>query len=217
MRAMANVATRMGPGHRTMAVPMRRQPRVRIGGLGSNRPKWRPMHQQGRRQGQRRHQRDQDADCGGNAEAVEVREPGEGQAEHRAGDGQARAQDDVRGPAEHRVERRFAILARVARFVIAAEDEDRVVGSRGDDQQRQQIRRVRRQLDDAGVREHGDDSAGGGQLDDNREEHEEHRGETAVDEEQHHRDDPEGDHGGFQVPWLPTSNWSVTSGAAPVT
>ena len=33
----------MGPGQRTMAVPMRRQPRVRIVRLGSNRPKWRPM------------------------------------------------------------------------------------------------------------------------------------------------------------------------------
>ena len=40
---MAIVATRMGPGQRTMAVPMRRQPRVRIGRAGSNRPKWRPM------------------------------------------------------------------------------------------------------------------------------------------------------------------------------
>ena len=43
MRATAIVATRMGTGQRTMAVPMRRQPWVRIGRLGSNRPKWRPM------------------------------------------------------------------------------------------------------------------------------------------------------------------------------
>ena len=36
-------ATRIGPGHRTTAVPIRRQPRVFIVRLGSNRPKWLPM------------------------------------------------------------------------------------------------------------------------------------------------------------------------------
>ena len=63
---------------------------------------------------------------------------------------------------------------------------------------RQQIGRIRRQLDDAGVREHGDDAAGRGQLDHHREDHEKHRGETTVEREQHHRDHPEGDQGGFQ-------------------
>ena len=37
------VPTRIGPGHRTIAVPIRRHPRVRIARAGSNRPKWRPM------------------------------------------------------------------------------------------------------------------------------------------------------------------------------
>ena len=154
--------------------------------------------QQGRRQGQRRHHCDEDADSGGNAQALEIREPGEGQTEHRAGNRQARTQDDVRGSVVHRVERRDAILPGVTRFVKTAEDEDRIVGSGGDDQQRQQIGRVRRQLDDAGVREHGDDAAGRGQLDHHREDHEKHRGETTVEREQHHCDHPDGDQGGLQ-------------------
>ena len=154
--------------------------------------------QQGRRQGQRRHHCDKDADSGGNAQALEVREPGEGQTEHRAGNRQARTQDDVRGSVVHRVERRDAILPGVTRFVKAAENEDRIVGSGGDDQQRQQIGRIRRQLDDAGVREHSDDAAGRGQLDHHRENHQKHRGETTVEREQHQCDHPEGDQGGLQ-------------------
>ena len=43
MSATAIDATRMGPGQRTMAVPMRRQPWVRIARLGSNSPMWLPM------------------------------------------------------------------------------------------------------------------------------------------------------------------------------
>ena len=101
-------------------------------------------------------------------------------------------------PAVHRLEGRYPILPDVARFVVTAENEDRIVGSGGDDQQRQQIGRVRRQLDDAGVRENGDDSAGRGQLDHHREDHENHRGETAVEREQHECDHADGDQGGLQ-------------------
>ena len=43
MRATAIEATRTGPGQRTMAVPMRRQPRVRMARLGSNSPIWLPI------------------------------------------------------------------------------------------------------------------------------------------------------------------------------
>ena len=77
MRATAIVATRMGPGQRTMAVPMRRQPRVRIGPAGFEQTEMAADDQQGRRQGQRRHHCDEDADSGGNAKALEIREPGE--------------------------------------------------------------------------------------------------------------------------------------------
>ena len=90
--------------------------------------------QKGRCEGQRRHHCDEDADSGGNTQAIEIREPGEGQTKHRAGNRQARTQDDVRGSVVHRVERRDAILPGVTRFVEAAENEDRIVGSGGDDQ-----------------------------------------------------------------------------------
>ncbi len=108
---------------------------------------------------------DEDADRGGHAEALEVRQPGEVQAEHRAGDGQPRAEDDVRRAAIHVVVGGLAVYAGVARFVIAAEQEDRVVGAGRDDQQREEVGRIRRQTDDSGVRQERDDAAGGGQLD----------------------------------------------------
>ena len=58
--------------------------------------------QKGRREGQRRHHGNKDADPGGNAEAVEIRQPGEGQTQHGTGDRQAGPQDDVRGAVVHR-------------------------------------------------------------------------------------------------------------------
>ncbi len=157
-----------------------------------------PDAQHRRRQGQRRNNCDEDADPSGNAKAVEIREPGEGQTEHRTGNRQARTQDDVRGPSVHRLEGRYPILSGLARFVVAAQDEDRIIGSGRDDQQRQQVGRVRGQLDDSRVRQHGNDSAGRGQLDHHREDHENHRGDTTVEREQHQRDHPDGDQGGLQ-------------------
>ena len=88
-----------------------------------------------RRQGQRGHNATRTPIRSGNAQALEIREPGEGQTEHRAGNRQARTQDDVRGSPVHRLERRYPILPGVARFVVAAQNEDRVVCSGGDDQQ----------------------------------------------------------------------------------
>ena len=52
------------------------------------------------------------------------------------------------GAAKHVVVRRFSVLAGGARFVIAPDDEDRVVGAGGDRQQREQVGRVGRQADD---------------------------------------------------------------------
>ena len=153
-----------------------------------------------RRQGQRGHERDEDTDRSGNAEALKIREPGEGQTEDRAGNRQARTQDDVRGSPVHQSVGRYPILPGVARFVVAAQKKDRVIRSCRDDKQRQEIRRIRRQLDDSGVRQHGDDSAGCGQLDHHRENHEKHCGETAVERKQHQRDHPDGDQGGLQRP-----------------
>ena len=62
-----------------------------------------PDGQHRRRQGQRGHQRDQDTDCRGNTQGLKIRETGKGQTEHRAGNRQARTQDNVRGPPVHRI------------------------------------------------------------------------------------------------------------------
>jgi hypothetical protein len=43
MKASAIVAIRIGPGHRTIAVPIRRQPRLAVLRLGSSSPKRLPM------------------------------------------------------------------------------------------------------------------------------------------------------------------------------
>ena len=80
----------------------------------------------------------------------------------------------------------------------ATQNKDRVIRSRRDDQQRQEIGRVRGQLDDAGVRQDGDDAARRGQFDHHCENHENHRGETAVERKQHYRDHTEGDQGRLQ-------------------
>ena len=85
-------------------------------------------------QGQGGHQRSKDAYCGRNSQAVKVRQPGKAEAVHRAGDRQARAQNNVRGPSVHRVERCLAIHAGVARLLITAQKKYHVVGSGGDGQ-----------------------------------------------------------------------------------
>ena len=96
-----------GPGHRTMAVPMRRQPRVRVARLGSSSPKWLADDQHRGAQGQRGRQRHQHAEGGGHAKALEVGQPGEAQAGHRAGDGQTRPEDDVDDAADTWCSTRF--------------------------------------------------------------------------------------------------------------
>ena len=90
--------------------------------------------QQGGRHGQRRCDGDEHADRQRNAERLEVGQPREVQAERRTRDGQTRAQDDVGGAVIHRVERGFAVLAVIARLVIAADKEDRIVRSSRDSQ-----------------------------------------------------------------------------------
>ena len=148
---------------------------------------------QGRRERQRGYERHADTDRGGNAEAVEVGQPGEGQAEHGAGDGEARPPDDVCGPAIHVVERGHPLLTVLARFVVAAQEEDRVVRPGRDHQQRQEIRRVRRQPDDSRVGQQGDDAAGRGQLHQHRQQDQGHGAGAAVEPHQHHCDHAEGD------------------------
>ena len=138
-----------GPGQRTIAAPMRRQNRIRMARLGSNSPKWLATV----------------ITAGPSVSAATTttsmpmtagcpsswnRAAGEVQAEHRAGDGQAGAEDDVRGAVEHRVVGGLPSSPLLPRLLISAEQEDHVVGAGGDRQHGQQVDRERRQPDQAG-------------------------------------------------------------------
>ena len=102
--------------------------------LGVERPEMTSHGKHRGGQGQRSHQRSKNAYCGWNSQALEIRQPGEAETVHCAGDGQARAQDNVGSPAVHRVEGCLAILAGVPRLLITAEDKYRIVCSGGDGQ-----------------------------------------------------------------------------------
>ena len=149
----------------------------------------------GRSQGQRTGKRDEDAQRGRNAQALKVGQPGKAQTGHRSRDGQTRTQDDVGRSVKHCVEGLFAILTGAARFLVAADEKNRVVRSGGDHQQREQVCRVGRQPDDPGVAQKRHDSPGGGHFDEDRHEHQQRGEDGAVHEEQHQRDHPDGDRG----------------------
>lgn len=123
------------------------------------------------------------------------RQPGEAQAGHRTGDGEPGTQDDMGGAVIHGIESRFAILTGTARFLVAAHEKYCVVRSGGDHQQRQQIRRIGRQPDHAGVAEKSDQPSSRGHFDEDRCEHEQRGEHRAIDEKQHQRDHPNGDRG----------------------
>lgn len=97
--------------------------------------------QYGRAERERRQDRDQHADSNGRAERFKIRKPGKAEAIHGAGNGQTRTQDHVGGPVKHRVEGRFPILAGVARFVVTAEHEYRVVRARRNRHENEQVGR----------------------------------------------------------------------------
>ena len=78
--------------------------------------------QYGRPQRKRGSQGHQDPDRRGQAQALKVRQPGETEARDRAGNRQARAQDDVSGAAIHGVEGDFPVFAGGARLVISADE-----------------------------------------------------------------------------------------------
>ena len=155
------------------------------------------------RQGQRADEGDQHTEAGRDTQALEVRRAGEDQTEHRGGDGQARADDHVRGAAIHRVVRGQAILTVLARLLVAAQQEDRVIRCGRDAEQRQQVGGIRRQRDDADVPQEGDYAAGSGHLDRDRDECEQRGGDGAVDDQQHQPDHAEGERGDLDVAALP--------------
>jgi hypothetical protein len=83
-----------------------------------------------------------------------------------------RCDDHVRRAAIHKVVRRQTLGTGLARLLIAAQQEDRVVRRRRYGEQRQKVGRVRRQWDDTDVAEVGHHAAGGRHLDRDR-----HKGE----------------------------------------
>jgi len=108
----------------------------------------------------------------------------------------------VRGASVHDEVRRRAIHARLPRLLVAAKQEDGVVGGGGDGQQRQQVGRVGGQRDDAEVAEDGDHTPGGGHLDGDRHHRDQRGGDRPVDEEQHDRDYAECERGDLDVALL---------------
>ena len=97
----------------------------------------------------------------------------------------------------------MAILPVLPRFLVAAQQEYRVIRSGRDDEQRQQVGRIRRQRDDADVAQEGDDAAGGGHLDRDRDQGEQRGDDGPVDDQQHQPDHPEGQRGDLDVAVLP--------------
>ena len=123
---------------------------------------------------------------------LEVRQPGEVQAQRRPGDGETRGQHDVGGALEHRVVGRLSVLARSSRFLVAADQEDRVIGGGGDRQRHHHVRRERGQPEDVVIPEEGDDAASQEQARHHHGHRDQHRGDGTVDEQQHDDDDGEG-------------------------
>ena len=103
----------------------------------------------------------------------------------------------MRGAAVHQVKGVFPVLFGCARFLVAADEKYRVVRSGGDDQQREQIGRVRRQPQDPGISQKRDESPCRGHLDQDGDQDQQRGGDRSIDEKQHHRDHPDGYRGDF--------------------
>ena len=191
------VATRIGPGHRTTTTPIRRQPRELIARFGSNRPNRLPMTITAGPSVSAAMTATRMPTAHGTAIVWNHGSRVNLQAQQRARDGEARAQHHVGGAVKHGVVRGFPVLAVSPRLLIPADEEDRVVGARGDRDEGQQARRERRQADDARVAEERDDSPGGAEFDEHHQQDQHHGGDRAVDDQQHDRDDDERDDRGL--------------------
>ena len=148
-----------------------------------------PHGQDRRRQRQRRCHDHQKRDSAGQTHRIEVRQRAHGQAHTRTRDRQPRTQDHVRHAMIGRVKRIFGALTRRPGFLISAQQEDHVVGSRGDGEHRDHAHRIRRQTDDVQVAGGGRDALRRKEFDTNNHQRQ-HRGhDRAVDDQQHYQDD----------------------------
>ena len=79
--------------------------------------------------------------------------------------------------------------------MVAAQNEDDVVGGRSDRHRCQQVDRECRQPDEVVVAEEGDDASGSAQLEENHHQHQHGGHYRAIDQKQHHEDDDQGHRG----------------------
>ena len=96
------------------------------------------------------------------------------------------------GATEHRVEGRLAILPDGSGLLVTPDQEDGVVGRRGDRKGDQKLGRERRQPDQVVVSEEGHHTAGHRQSQDQHGQHQQHGDDRAVEEQQHEQDDADG-------------------------
>ncbi|COW74324.1 Uncharacterised protein [Mycobacterium tuberculosis] len=119
---------------------------------------------------------------------MKQRQPGETQAICCAGDGQSRSENDVSGAPVHRVERGFAILADMAGFLIAADQEDRVVCTGSNGKCREDIDHKSRKADHSVVSKKGNGATRRAESNKHHGKNQQRGGDRAIDEQQQHGD-----------------------------
>ncbi|COV72417.1 Uncharacterised protein [Mycobacterium tuberculosis] len=97
------------------------------------------------------------------------------------------------GAAEHGVVRRLPVLAEPACFLVAADQEDGVVGGGRDRQHHEQVGREGREPNDPVETEESHAPAGGEQPEHHHRQHDRRRDDRPVDQQQHHDDHGERD------------------------
>ena len=151
-------------------------------------------HHDGAAQRQCRDHHDAHPDRQRHTEGLEVGQPGEAQAERRAGDREPGAEHHVRGALKHGEVGRLPVLAHTSGFLVAADQENRVVRRGRDRQHHQQAGGERRQSDDLVVPQERHHAAGGGQRQHHRRQHQQHGDDRTVEPQQHGDDDHERHH-----------------------
>ncbi len=146
----------------------------------------------GRRGGERAGDDDEQPQRGRDAQRLEIRQARQMKAEGGPGDRQSRAQDDMNGPAEHRVIGGFPILTGVARLLVSTDQKDRVIGTRRDRQRGQHGDDERGEPQQTVVAEERDKPSGGAHFETDHDENQKHRADGTVGDEQHDHDDHAG-------------------------
>ena len=170
---------------------MRRQKRSRDARLGSSSAEPAGRGDDGgtkrHRGGDHHHHADEQRD----AHRAEHRAAGEVQAEQRTGNGHAGPDDHMAGAVIHLVIGRLFVGALTSGLLIAAEQEDHIVGTGRDRHHHEQVDRERRQPDQVVITQEGHHATSRRQFEEHHEQRHQHGDDRAVDEQQHHGDDAE--------------------------